>query len=125
MTVKKASRTDKIAGRPVRGLTASQYRFMLVLQARIAADGASPSFEELRRELGLKSKSSVSRLVDDCIQRGRIVRLPHHARSLSIVAPVDPDAESPARGSSLIEAFSDKELLREVSRRGLLDISVK
>ena len=95
---------------------------MLVLQARTAADGTSPSFEELKRELGLKSKSGVSRLVEECIERGRIVRLANHARSLSIVAPVDPMVERPKGDQPLIEAFSDMELLHEVSRRGLLKI---
>lgn len=48
-------------------------------------DGVSPSFDEMARELKLKSKSGVFRLVDGLEERGFIRRLPHKARAIEVV----------------------------------------
>jgi len=103
-------------------LTPMQYRFMVVLQSHLAVNpDKSPSFEELRRELGLGSKSSVARLVQGCIDRGRIAKLPDKARTLTVIAPVNLEE---ALAFDLIKSFSDKELMQEVQNRGLILLSM-
>lgn len=47
--------------------------------------GVSPSFEELKDELQLKSKSGVHRLVTALVERGRLTRRPNRARAFEIV----------------------------------------
>ncbi|MBX9874087.1 MAG: hypothetical protein K2X84_04445, partial [Beijerinckiaceae bacterium] len=64
-------------------LTQRQHEFMLALQRRMAADpDRGVSYDELRQDLGMSSKSGISRLVDECVERGRIARTRHRPRSL-------------------------------------------
>jgi len=99
-------------------LTPMQRRFMLALQARLAArPDVGPTYEELREDLGLASKSGVFRLVRECESRGRIARLPRAERSIQVLRPVE-GVEVDLKG--LLSAFSDTELLREVASRGLV-----
>lgn len=51
-----------------------------------AHDGITPSFEEIRAALDLGSRSGVMRLLDALEERGRISRLAHRARSITIIA---------------------------------------
>lgn len=92
---------------------------MLALQARLAlSPDVSPTYEELRLDLGLASKSGVARLVRECEQRGRIVRIPRAERSLSVVAPLSKDE---ARSTpDLLSTYSDVEIMAEAGRRGLI-----
>jgi len=104
-------------------LTQRQHGFMLALQRRMAANpDRGVSFEELRLDLGLSSKSGVSRLVQECVDRGRIVRRKRSPRSLRIVAPVSEldMPEVPLRPTIAIQSFSDADILLEASRRGLI-----
>lgn len=48
-------------------------------------NGVSPSFEEMKQELGLASKSGVHRLIAALEERGRIVRCHNRARAIEIV----------------------------------------
>ena len=48
--------------------------------------GISPSFDEMRRFMGLKSKSGIARLIGALEQRGKIRRLPHLARAIEVVS---------------------------------------
>lgn len=106
---------------PAIPLTPMQRRFMLALQARLEArPDVGPSYEELKEDLGLSSKSGVFRLVKECESRGRIVRSPNSDRSIRVIHPVT-DGDGPRLG--LLKAFSDAELLREVMSRGLLSLS--
>lgn len=104
-------------------LTQRQHAFMLALQRRMSANpDRGVSFEELRTDLGLASKSGVSRLVQECVDRGRIARRKRSPRSLRIVAPVsEADVpEAPVRPAYSIQTFSDADILLEASRRGLI-----
>lgn len=104
-------------------LTPMQYRFMLALQKRLSNNPhVGPTFEELRQDLGLSSKSGVARLVDSCIERGRITRLPNRDRSLVVIAPVD---EQDFPREKLIKSFTDKELIIECHERGILSFNIK
>jgi len=60
-------------------LTRKQKELLLLIRDRVAADGVSPSFDEMKEALGLKSKSGIHRLITGLEERGFIKRLPHRA----------------------------------------------
>lgn len=66
-------------------LTSKQNQLLLFIQDRLEESGVSPSFEEMKDALGLKSKSGVHRLISALEERGFIRRLPHRARALEIL----------------------------------------
>jgi repressor LexA len=66
-------------------LTAKQHELFRFIQARLEKTGISPSFEEMKEALDLKSKSGVHRLISALEERGFIRRLPNRARALEIV----------------------------------------
>ena len=66
-------------------LTRKQNELLLFIQSRLSADGVSPSFEEMKIALDLKSKSGVHRLVNALEERRFIRRLPNRARALEIL----------------------------------------
>jgi repressor LexA len=66
-------------------LTAKMHELLVFLDARSREGGVSPSFEEMKAALGLKSKSGVHRLVEALEERGFIRRLPNRARALEVV----------------------------------------
>ena len=66
-------------------LTRKQYDLLLFLHARLQETGISPSFEEMKAALNLKSKSGIHRLITGLEERGFIRRLPHRARALEVV----------------------------------------
>jgi len=58
---------------------------MRFIQARLEETGVSPSFEEMKEALDLKSKSGVHRLISALEERGFIRRLPNRARALEVL----------------------------------------
>lgn len=69
------------------GLTAKQQELLTYIESYLQEnDGVSPSFDQMADALNLASKSGVHRLVCGLEQRGAIRRLPHHARSIQILA---------------------------------------
>jgi len=75
-------------------LTAKQRELLLLIDDRLKTGGISPSFDEMRDALGLKSKSGVHRLISALEERGFIRRLPNRARALEVLKV--PDAAPPA-----------------------------
>ncbi len=65
-------------------LTAKQRELLLFINQRLTATGVSPSFDEMKDALSLKSKSGIHRLVSGLEERGFIRRLPHRARALEV-----------------------------------------
>jgi repressor LexA len=65
-------------------LTAKQRELLLFIDQRLKAGGISPSFDEMREALDLKSKSGVHRLISALEERGFIRRLPNRARALEV-----------------------------------------
>ncbi len=65
-------------------LTRKQKELLFLIRDRLADDGVSPSFDEMKEALGLKSKSGIHRLITGLEERGFIRRLPHRARALEI-----------------------------------------
>jgi len=66
-------------------LTRKQSELLTYIQARLSESGVSPSFEEMKEALALKSKSGVHRLISALEERGFIRRLPNRARALEIL----------------------------------------
>ena len=66
-------------------LTAKQHELIQFIQKRLEETGISPSFEEMKEALDLKSKSGVHRLISALEERGFIRRLPNRARALEVI----------------------------------------
>jgi repressor LexA len=65
-------------------LTRKQQELLIFIHDRLARDGISPSFDEMKDALRLKSKSGIHRLISGLEERGFIRRLPHRARALEV-----------------------------------------
>jgi repressor LexA len=75
-------------------LTKKQHALLLYIQDQLARGGVSPSFEEMKLALGLRSKSGIHRLITGLEERGFLRRLPNRARALEVVKL--PDGSMPA-----------------------------
>lgn len=84
-------------------LTAKQHELICFIHDRLAETGVSPSFEEMKEALDLKSKSGVHRLISALEERQFLRRLPNRARALEVLRmPERPGAKvkTPARSAS-------------------------
>jgi repressor LexA len=75
-------------------LTVKQHELLLFINKRLNESGVSPSFDEMREALDLKSKSGVHRLISALEERGFIRRLPNRARALEVLKL--PDSATPS-----------------------------
>lgn len=66
-------------------LTRKQRELLLFVHSRLSESGISPSFDEMKDALELKSKSGIHRLITGLEERGFIRRLPHRARALEVL----------------------------------------
>ena len=66
-------------------LTRKQHDLICFINERLEGTGVSPSFEEMKDALDLKSKSGVHRLISALEERGFIRRLPNRARALEVM----------------------------------------
>jgi len=66
-------------------LTAKQRELLTYIDQRLRSTGVSPSFDEMREALDLKSKSGVHRLISALEERQFIRRLPNRARALEVM----------------------------------------
>ena len=88
-------------------LTAKQHELIRFIQIRLEETGISPSFEEMKEALDLKSKSGVHRLISALEERGFIRRLPNRARALEVLKTPEEAVSSPrARTASSANAPS-------------------
>lgn len=83
-------------------LTRKQHELLSFIQVRLEESGISPSFEEMKEALDLKSKSGVHRLISALEERGFIRRLPNRARALEVLR--QPDSAVTRGGSGLAPA---------------------
>ncbi len=65
-------------------LTKKQKELFVYLNNYISSNDISPSFEEMKNAVNLKSKSGIHRLITSLEQRGYIKRLKHKARAMEI-----------------------------------------
>jgi repressor LexA len=70
-------------------LTRKQHELLSYINVRLGETGVSPSFEEMKEALELKSKSGVHRLISALEERGFIRRLPNRARALEVLKVPD------------------------------------
>jgi repressor LexA len=80
-------------------LTAKQRELIVFIQQRLEETGISPSFEEMKEALDLKSKSGVHRLISALEERGFLRRLPNRARALEVIR--EPGDTTPARSAAV------------------------
>lgn len=80
-------------------LTRKQHELLLFINERVKNGGVSPSFDEMKDALGLKSKSGIHRLITGLEERGFIRRLAHRARALEVIRlpeGLEPGRDEPA-----------------------------
>jgi len=66
-------------------LTSKQLELLKFISKRVEKDGVSPSFDEMKEALNLRSKSGIHRLITALEERGFIRRLAHRARAIEIL----------------------------------------
>ena len=66
-------------------LTKKQKNLLLYINKKLRSSGVSPSYEEMKLALNLKSKSGIHRLISALEERGFIKRLAHKARALEVI----------------------------------------
>ena len=66
-------------------LTRKQHELLKFIHGHIRNNGISPSFDEMKDALNLKSKSGIHRLITALEERGFIRRLAHRARALEVL----------------------------------------
>lgn len=96
-------------------LTKKQHQLLLYIHHCLETRGVSPSFDEMKEALDLKSKSGIHRLITGLTERGFIRRLPHRARALEILK-LPEDIKS--RGSAAAGAEHETKNLVEVDFGG-------
>jgi repressor LexA len=80
-------------------LTRKQYDLLMFIHKRVQRDGVSPSFDEMKEALDLRSKSGIHRLITALEERGFIRRLAHRARAVEIIRlPENVEDTRPNRG---------------------------
>ena len=78
-------------------LTRKQYELLIFIDRHLRETGFSPSFEEMKEALQLKSKSGIHRLISALEERGFLHRRHHRARALEVVRlPEDLAKRAPA-----------------------------
>lgn len=104
-------------------LTHKQHQMLMFIHDRLTTSGISPSFEEMKDAIGLKSKSGIHRLITALEERGFISRLPNRARALEVIKMPDDMRVDPALAGFMsvpligrIAAGTPIEALRESGR---------
>jgi repressor LexA len=118
-------------------LTRKQYELLVYIDRHLKETGFSPSFEEMKDALNLKSKSGIHRLISALEERGYLARRHHRARALDILrlpdnmqsrdtpaaAPPEPEA-SPAFAPNVIRGDFTQRLagVRSASDAGAIQL---
>lgn len=90
-------------------LTKKQHELICFIADRLNETGVSPSFEEMKEALDLKSKSGVHRLISALEERGFLRRLANRARALEVI-------KMPERGETKKSAPAAKDNVVELKR---------
>ncbi|MEH3159194.1 MAG: transcriptional repressor LexA [Sphingomonas taxi] len=114
-------------------LTRKQHELVCFINDRLEETGISPSFEEMKEALDLKSKSGVHRLISALEERHFIRRLPNRARALEVLrmperserkaAPAAP-APAPAKSGNVRPAPSPANDVVEIPLHGRIAAGV-
>lgn len=81
-------------------LTRKQQELLIFINEKLNDGGVSPSFDEMKDALGLKSKSGIHRLITGLEERGFIRRLPHRARALEVLRLPEKPAPRAAKAAT-------------------------
>lgn len=94
-------------------LTRKQHELLTFIDTRLKETGVSPSFEEMKEALDLKSKSGVHRLISALEERSFIRRLPNRARALEVLRIPEVAAKTavPARTASSVPQAANENVL--------------
>lgn len=85
-------------------LTRKQNELLLFINKRLNEGGVSPSFDEMKEALRLKSKSGIHRLITGLEERGFLRRLPHRARALQVLKLPEAAAMPPSNVTPLLDS---------------------
>jgi repressor LexA len=99
-------------------LTRKQHELLCFIHDRLAESGVSPSFEEMKDALDLKSKSGVHRLISALEERQFIRRLPNRARALEVIRMPDADRKAAAAKPQLSVPVAANENVLEIPLHG-------
>ena len=66
-------------------LTKKQLELLLLIDKRIKKTGVTPSFDEMKEKLGLRSKSGIHRLIAALEERGFIKKIAFKARAIQVI----------------------------------------
>ena len=104
-------------------LTRKQHELIRFIQTRLEESGVSPSFEEMKEALDLKSKSGVHRLISALEERGFIRRLPNRARALEVLKqPEDVTSKAPVAKPDNVVALKRPEPARPAPANDVIEI---
>jgi repressor LexA len=90
-------------------LTKKQRELLILIHERMKEGDVAPSFDEMREELGLKSKSGIHRLITGLVERGYLERLPNRARALEVKRLPEGYGDKPSNIQSTAIAASNME----------------
>jgi len=102
-------------------LTAKQHELLHFIQQRLDTSGISPSFEEMKEALGLKSKSGIHRLISALEERGFLRRLPNRARALEVLK-VPEAAKAPVRNDNVVPLRKPAPALRPIAANDIIEV---
>src|SRR3546814_5187545 len=95
-----------------------QHDLLLYIHDKLETTGVSPSFDEMKEALGLKSKSGIHRLITGLEERGFIRRLAHRARALEVLRLPDQTAVSGSAVSAPAPASAGNRFAPQVIEGG-------
>jgi repressor LexA len=99
-------------------LTKKQRELLMFIERRLREAGVSPSFDEMKDALDLRSKSGIHRLITGLEERGFIRRLPHRARALEVLRLPETAAVA-GRNPAAANDFSPKVIEGSFRKNGL------
>lgn len=88
-------------------LTKKQRDLLLFINTRLQETGVSPSFDEMKEALDLKSKSGIHRLINALEERGFIRRIAHRARALEVLK-LPGDVVPSTASESAVRGFAEE-----------------
>jgi repressor LexA len=101
-------------------LTRKQYELLVFIDSHLKQTGFSPSFEEMKDALSLRSKSGIHRLISALEERGYIARRHHRARALDVLRLPDnmaPREAAAAAGGDPGQGFAPNVIRGDFTQR--------
>ena len=98
-------------------LTRKQHELLLFIDRHLRDTGFSPSFDEMKSALGLRSKSGIHRLISALEERGFLQRRRHRARALEVMRLPDAASPQPVAATAAPPAFTPNVIQGDFSRQ--------